>query len=361
MTDMISENAQDLLGCDVHPQASREVPMRTSALKSPRTVSVLGAGLSLGQPLGGVEGAPDALRQAGLVQAILEQGWGVKDLGDVRGGTPEQPTLDRPLVEGAPVKNARALGQACQRIARLAEDAARTGSLCLTLGGDHSVAKGSIAGLLNVWQDLSVIWVDAHGDFNTPLTSPSGNLHGMPLAALTGAFDLSVYPGFEWFKGRLDPQRVALVGVRSLDLGEKALLRSAGIRVFTMTEVDRFGIGRVMDMALEHVSRKGRGPIHLSYDIDALDPSIAPSTGTRVRGGLNYREAHYIAEAVAETGRLVSMDLVEVNPGLASEQNALAPGEADPTIELGVELVSSALGKRIYSDAFLVDCAKLTG
>jgi arginase len=234
------------------------------------------------------------------------------------------------------------MGRACELIAQQTRAIAQSQQFCLTLGGDHSIAAGSLSGLLQAHPDLAVVWVDAHGDYNTPDTSPSGNFHGMPLAALTGAFPLADAPGFDFFSAALPPERVALVGVRSLDPGEQQLLLDRGLHVFTMSEIDRYGIGRVMEAALAAVAPDGTAPLHLSLDIDALDPSIAPATGTRVAGGLTYREAHFIAEAMAETGRLVSMDLVEVNPQLAT-------AEADPTLHLAIELVESALGKRILS------------
>lgn len=336
---------------------------RPSFLSEPRGVALLGAGLSLGQPLAGVEQAPLALRAAGLQKAIEEQNWDFSEGGDVNLSALQSTAVPAPFVPGQGlIKNSLLLGEACQKIAANAEKIGRSRQMCLTLGGDHSVALGSIAGLLRVWPNLSVIWVDAHGDFNTPDSSPSGNLHGMPLAGLTGAFALNEHEGFDWFQAGLDPRRVALVGIRSLDQGEKLLLKKSGVNVFTMTEIDRFGIGRVMDMALAAVSAQGTGPLHLSYDIDALDPTIAPSTGTRVRGGLNYREAHYIAEAVAETGRLVGMDLVEVNPGLSARSQGQAHQSEpvqDSTVEIGIEIIESALGKRIFAND--LESKKLTG
>lgn len=335
------------------PQTPVSLSSDVRSLQNPHTVHMLGAGLALGQPLQGVERAPQALRVAGLQRAVLNLGWGFVDEGDLvfpqMLHSPVLPYLaSTPTVHTPKINNAIENGRACQQIAARCKEIGLGRNFCLTVGGDHSIALGSLAGLLEAWPEISLIWVDAHGDFNTPDTSPTGNFHGMPLAALTGAFPLSAYPGFEWFTQRLPPQRVALVGVRSLDQGERQLLRTSGIHVFTMTEIDRFGIGRVMELALAAVNPDGTRPLHLSLDIDALDPSIAPNTGTRVRGGLNYREAHYIAEAIAETGRLVSMDMVEVNPVVGVPQDSPL-GPNDPTTELALELLESALGKRILS------------
>jgi arginase len=204
-----------------------------------------------------------------------------------------------------------------------------------------------VGGSLLSKPDLGVIWVDAHGDFNTPATSPSGNIHGMPLAFLSGLMRSYSLPSFDWLKNYLDPSQLVLVGIRSIDAEERTLMKSLGVNVFSMTEIDRFGIGEVMEQAKKILFKNGKRPLHLSYDIDSIDPHYAPSTGTRVRGGLNYREAHYIAEALAETGELIGMDLVEINPRLGYV-DAAHRSEENITVEIGLELVGSALGKRIY-------------
>ena len=239
------------------------------------------------------------------------------------------------------------LGEACEDIARFAEESNREGAFTLTLGGDHSVAIGSIGGALLARPELGVIWVDAHGDFNTPETSPSGNIHGMPLAFLSGLMVPYKLPSFDWLKNHLKPEQLVLIGIRSIDPEERKLMKDWGASVFTMTEIDRFGIGGVMEQAKAILFKNGDRPLHLSYDIDAVDPHFAPSTGTKVRGGLSYREAHFVAESVAETGALVGMDLVEINPRLGYVDPAHRE-ERNVTIEVGLELIASALGKRIY-------------
>ena len=308
-------------------------------------LSFLGAGLSLGQSLSGVSLAPNALRNAGVETAIQNLGFNFCDEGDLNFSL----VHSEESTQSGCIKNEIENGNACYLIAEKVQKIAAQKHFCLNIGGDHSIAIGTICGLLRQWPNLSVIWVDAHADFNSPNTSPSGNLHGMPLAALTAAFSLNEFDSFKWFDQTISPSRVALIGVRSIDDGEKELLRQSGMRVFTMSEVDRFGIGKVMEMALKAVNPDGDRPLHLSYDIDALDPSIAPSTGTRVRGGLNYREAHYIAEAVAETRCLVSMDMVEINPSISesSEGKIKLNAQNNETVELALEILESALGKRI--------------
>lgn len=307
-------------------------------------VTVIGAGSALGQPIRGVDEAPKQFREKNLIGTLEELGWQVKDAGDIVVDHPQ--SIQASGVEAPPpahegVKNVLQAAKATQEIADATYQVAKNGDFCLTLGGDHSIAIGSLFGLLKAYTDLRIIWVDAHGDMNTPQTSPSGNLHGMPIAALIGAFQLADYPGFEFFKPLLKPERLALVGIRSLDAGERTQIEQSGAHIFTMAEVDRYGIASVMQAAMKAVNPKGTSPMHLSYDIDALDPSIAPATGTKVPGGLTYREAHYIAETLAESGKLVSMDLVEVNPKLAN-------GAQDPTVDLAIGLIESALGKRIY-------------
>jgi arginase len=223
----------------------------------------------------------------------------------------------------------------CERIAELVAGAVGDGHFPLVLGGDHSVALGTLGGLARASGPGGVLWLDAHGDLNRPETSPSGNVHGMPLAAALGlagaAFESDVYP-----LPAVEPSRVALVGVRSLDPGERELLAELDARVFTMSDVDRVGVQAAMGEALEHVA--GDGFVHLSLDMDVLDPEVAPGVGTPVRGGLSYREAHLAMELTAEAGIVGSLEVVEVNPILDRENE---------TAKLAVELVASALGARI--------------
>lgn len=330
-----------------------------SSLTAPYTVAVVGAPMSYGQPLAGTEKAPHFVRKQGLLASIRGLGWGAEDLGDV-----DIPTaVDADQIDGNAAggpRHAKAVGVANERIFKSVLPAAAAGRFVLTLGGDHSIAAGSVSAIVTARPTCGVIWVDAHADINSPATSPSGNVHGMPLSfLLRHGVDPGRLPGYEWMASSTRPlatSSLVYVGLRDIDAGEKAAIRAAGIRAFTMREIDKYGIGRVMSMAIDHLmeGHPGGRPLHLSYDIDACDPSIAPCTGTRVPGGLNYREAHYVCEALAETGLLGSMDLVEINPDLtatSSSPSSAGGGDAAAdslaTVKLGLELIGSALGKSI--------------
>ncbi len=321
-----------------------------SRLLPSNLLNLIRAPVALGQGLEGVDEGPEILVQNGLLDVVQALGWKVANDSeiDIRNLTWNSPAADVPAHQhGTRIKFPKELGEACHDIARLAETSARSGAFTLTLGGDHSVAIGSIGGGLLARPELGVIWVDAHGDFNTPETSPSGNIHGMPLAFLTGHMASYRLPSFDWLKNHLKPDQLVLVGIRSIDPEERAIMKKWGAHVFTMTEVDRFGMGGVMEQAKQILLRQGPRPLHLSYDIDAVDPHFAPSTGTKVRGGLSYREAHYVAESLAETDALVSMDLVEINPRLGYVDLAHRE-DRNVTVEVGLELIASALGKKIY-------------
>jgi arginase len=297
-----------------------------------REIAVIGGTLDLGAGRRGVDMGPSAIRYAGLEQQLTDKlGVRVTDVGNVIS----------PVVETAAMgdERARYLDQIlglCDRLAGLVEAAAVRGALPLVLGGDHSVALGSLVGMARARGDAGgVVWVDAHGDVNTPATSPTGNVHGMVLAAALGLAGDSFYRE-GWPLPAVDPARIALVGVRSLDDGERELLGKLDAKVFTMSEIDRMGVEPCMREALAHAS--GAAFLHVSLDMDVVDPDYAPGVGTPVRGGFSYREAHLAMETVAESGLLDSMDVVEVNP-ILDRENA--------TGQLAVELVASALGARI--------------
>jgi arginase len=296
-----------------------------------REVAVIGGTLDLGAGRRGVDMGPSAIRYAGLDQQLTDKlGVRVFDEGNVIS----------PVAETAEVGDERArylpqILDLCDRVAKLVEAATRRGAMPLVLGGDHSVALGSLVGMALARGPGGVVWIDAHGDLNTPETSPSGNVHGMVLAAALGlAGDAFRREG--WQIPAVEPGKLALVGVRSLDEGERELLGTIDAKVFTMSEIDRIGVEPCMREALAHAS--GAGFLHVSLDMDAVDPDYAPGVGTPVRGGLSYREAHLALETVAEYGRTDSMDVVEVNP-ILDRENA--------TGQLAVELVASALGARI--------------
>jgi arginase len=295
-----------------------------------QTVAVIGAALDLGAGRRGVDMGPSAIRYAGLEARLAALGHEVVDWGNVPADVAEATDMGDERARFLPQIKAT-----CERIARLVQQARTDGQLPLVLGGDHSVALGSLGGLASLSGPGGVIWLDAHGDLNRPGTTPSGNVHGMVLAAALGLGGED-FESDAWPMPCVDISRVAIVGARSLDPAEKELVRELGIRVWTMSHIDRLGVERVMREAIEHVS--GDNFVHISLDMDALDPQFAPGVGTPVRGGLNYREAHLALELVAESQVLGSLDIVEVNPILDQEND---------TGQLAVELVASALGAKI--------------
>jgi arginase len=210
------------------------------------------------------------------------------------------------------LKNVKEVSDVTRHVAGLLKKVAKKGHMALTLGGDHSIAMGTVSASLSVYPDLGVIWVDAHADINTTETTDSGNLHGMPISFLMGLGE--PVKEFEWLKPCLRRERIVYIALRDVDKGEKLILKENGIKAYSMHDVDKLGIAKVMEQCFEYLGQDT--PIHLSFDVDALDPTVAPATGTPVRGGLTFREGHYICEEVFSTGRLVSMDMVEVNPEL---------------------------------------------
>jgi arginase len=298
--------------------------------ETPHPVAVIGAALDLGAGRRGVDMGPSAIRYAGLESRIEELGRAYVDLGNVQTAVAEAAS-----VGDERVRYLREILLTCGRVADLVASAHEGGRLPLVLGGDHSVAIGTLGGLARAAGPGGVLWADAHGDLNRPETSPTGNVHGMVLAAATGLGG-PLFEGVDWPVPSVDPSRVALVGVRSLDEGERELLRELNATVFTMSDIDRLGIEHAIRESLERIS--GPGFVHVSFDLDAVDPEVAPGVGTPVRGGLSYREAHLAMEVVAESGLLGSLEMVEVNPILDRENE---------TGKLAVELVASALGARI--------------
>ena len=279
---------------------------------------------------------PSAFRIAGLRERLASLGCAVVDKGNLEAPIPEtrEPVHDQK-------KYINEIVAVCEAAYASALGSLKQGALPLVLGGDHSVAAGSVAAAA-AWatathnQPIGLLWVDAHGDMNTPATSPSGSVHGMPLGALLGAEprELADVGGFA---PKVAPARAVLIGVRNLDEREKTAVRDSRVHVFTMKDIDRLGMASVVEQAVA-LAGTGSAGIHVSFDMDACDPAIAPGVGTPVKGGLNYREAHLLMEMVADSGLLRSLDMVEVNPTL-DVRNA--------TAELGTELVLSALGMKI--------------
>jgi arginase len=301
-----------------------------------RFIDLIGVPLDLGGGRRGVDMGPSAFRITGLAERLRALGYTVTDRGDIVAPIPEvkAPRNDkkRYIAEIATV---------CDKLFTRATASLNGGRVPIVLGGDHSLAAGSVAAA-SVWArtvhnlPLGLLWVDAHGDMNTPDTSPSGNVHGMPLAALLGREpgELSRIGGPA---PKVRPEHTVLVGVRNLDEREKGLVRASGVHVFTMTDIDRRGMASVAEQAVQ-IACNGTAGVHVSFDMDVCDPAIAPGVGTPVKGGLNYREAHLLMEIVADAGRLTSLDVVEVNTAL-DVRNA--------TAQLGTELALSALGLKI--------------
>jgi len=300
-----------------------------------RAVSVLGVPLGYGASMAGVDIGPAALRVARLTERIAALGYEVQDLGDL--------PLNRPKLPPAPgekLKYVREINAACDQLVEKVHEILGADELPLVLGGDHSIAIGSIAGVSSYCkekgQSLGLIWFDAHADMNTPETTPSGNIHGMPLAVALG-FGAPTLIGLGGFSPKLDPRFCAHVGARDIDAGERELIRKLGMRFFTMREIDERGMSACMDEAIEIASR-ATGGYAVTFDVDALDPGDAPGSGTLVRGGLTYREAHLGMEKIADAGGMRSLEVVEINTALDVNNK---------TAELGVELILSALGKTI--------------
>lgn len=294
-----------------------------------KRVAILGVPMDLGAGRRGVDMGPSALRLARLERELRKLGLATSDLGNI----------DVPVAEAAggdPGDRAHfvsAIAETCRQAYRRLRELPDT-HLPLTLGGDHSISMATVAGAAGAGR-TGVVWVDAHADLNTPDTSPSQNIHGMPLAHLLGLGDPTLLD--IWGGGAvIRPEDVVYVGLRSVDPGERALIHELGIRAFTMTDVDRLGVAAVAAAALAHLAGVAR--LHVSFDADALDPHLAPGVGTPVQGGLTYREAHLLMELLAESGLVTSVDLVEVNP-ILDVQNR--------TARLMVELAASLLGKRI--------------
>ena len=300
-----------------------------------RKVAIIGVLMDLGADRRGVDMGPSAVRVANLNERLAALGYAVADAGNLSVRNPEMmPITDRKL------KYLPEIAEAGQKLAEKVAAILEEGSTPIILGGDHSVAIGSVAGLSAFHrkrdQRVGVIWFDAHGDMNTPETSPSGNIHGMPFAAILGhgARELTHISGFA---PKVMPEDCVLIGARSVDPEEAVTLKSSGVRVVTMRELDERGMSAVMDEAMWLASRRTAG-FHVTFDMDFVDPDYAPGVGTPVPGGATYRESHLAMEKVADSGKMLSFELTEINPVLDT---------ANRTAELGVQLILSAFGKKI--------------
>ena len=299
-----------------------------------KAVHIIGVPLDLGGGRRGVDMGPSALRIAGLGEQIAALGYTVVDKGDLPAPIPETQTL-----RDEHKKYIRDIAKVCQKVYLTSLASLDEGAMPLVLGGDHSigaVGRGGCGGARTKNLPIGLLWVDAHGDMNTPATSLSGNVHGMPLAALLGP-EPAELSKIGTFSPKVLPAHTVLVGIRNLDEREKVAVRDSGVHVFTMKDIDRQGIASIVEQAV-NLAADGTAGVHVSFDIDVCDPLIAPGVGTPVKGGLNYREAHMVMEIVADSGLLTSLDLVEVNPTLDVRNT---------TAQLAAELALSALGLKI--------------
>lgn len=298
------------------------------------TIHIIGVPMDLGGGRRGVDMGPSAIRIAGLGERLKELGHKVFDEGDLTIKTQEEQRIKDQKAKYLP-EIARAVNVLAKKVARIIAH----GHFPLVLGGDHSIAVGTVSGIAahcrRKRKKLGILWVDAHGDINTPHTSPSGNIHGMPLAALLGLGSRELTTVGGAFR-KVDPRSVAIIGLRNLDQGERVNLKKTNVKTFTMEDIDKDGMHRVFKKALATIGRVDY--LHVSFDLDSIDPVYAPGVGTPVKGGLDYREAHLIMELLAESGKLTSLEVVEVNP-ILDEHNKSA--------EFAVELVQSAFGKKI--------------
>ena len=299
------------------------------------SVHIIGFPMDLGADRRGVDMGPSALRIAEIDNRIRSLGYNVIDEGDVPVRRPEN--LD---VEHASLKYLQPIAESCEMLAATVRRVLDNGGFPLVLGGDHSMSIGTLAGLAGHCRDhdkrLGVLWIDAHADINTPDSSPSGNIHGMPVAASIGiGHEALTSVGGPYRK--LDPEDIVMIGLRSVDLGEKQLIREKSIRAYTMTDIDRIRMFRVINESLDYLMSRV-DHIHVSFDLDSIDPEIVPGVGTPVPGGLTYREAHFMMETIAERGALGSLEVAEANPIL---------DVVNRSARFAADLVSSAMGKRI--------------
>ncbi len=294
-----------------------------------KKVRLIGVPMDLGQNRRGVDMGPSAVRYAGLQAKLTQLGYDVHDEGNVSVPNPEEE-----VAEGKS-RRLRAVVTACERIYELGRECVDEHGFPIFLGGDHSISIGTVAASATIEEPIGLIWVDAHGDFNIPETSPTGNIHGMPVAVLIGHGDERLvnvgFPG-----PKVHPTHIVQIGIRNLDVMERERINHSGISVYTMRHVDELGMAAVARQALDRLRHLSR--IHVSLDMDSLDPAEAPGVGTPVPGGLTYREAHLLMEILGDSGRVGSMDVVEINPIL---------DEGNKTAELAVDLVASLLGQRI--------------
>ncbi|KIL51782.1 arginase [Jeotgalibacillus soli] len=296
-----------------------------------KRISVIGVPMDLGQMRRGVDMGPSAIRYAGVIEHLEHLGHIIEDLGDIQ-ITP----AERVHTAETNLRNLEAVADGNTKLADIVNNVISNGDFPLILGGDHSIAIGTLAGVSQHYKNLGVIWYDAHGDLNTGETSPSGNIHGMPLAVSLGIGHPTLV-NIHGYAPKVKPQNIVIIGARSLDDGECRLIKEKGIRVYTMHEIDRLGMTKIMEETIQYLKEKTDG-VHLSLDLDGLDPSDAPGVGTPVIGGLSYRESHLAMEMLEESEMITSAEFVEVNPIL---------DERNKTATVAVALMCSLFGEKL--------------
>ncbi len=296
-----------------------------------RKLTIIGMPMDLGQMRRGLDMGPSAIRYAGIFERLSKLFSSIEDWGDISVGRPE--TI---IDVQSNLRNLHLIAEKNQMLAEMVDKIIQSKSFPLVLGGDHSIAIGTLAGVSKHYTNLGVIWYDAHGDLNTAETSPSGNIHGMPLAVSLG-YGHELLTNILGASPKIKPEHVVIIGARSLDEGERRLIKELGIKVFTMHEIDRLGMTKVMESTIDYLKEKTDG-VHLSLDLDGLDPNDAPGVGTPVPGGISYRESHLAMEMLAESGLITSAEFVEVNPIL---------DERNKTASLAVALMGSLFGEKL--------------
>jgi arginase len=298
-----------------------------------KDISIIGVPMDLGQMRRGVDMGPSAIRYAGIVERLERLNYHIDDLGDINIGRPEQINSN----SEEKLKNLKAVVEASEQLSSTVADVISSNRFPLVFGGDHSIAIGTLAGVAQKYENLGVIWYDAHGDLNTADTSPSGNIHGMPLAASLGIGHEKLV-NIAGYAPKIKPENIVIIGARSLDEGERKLIKEKGIKVYTMHEIDRLGMTKVMEEAVDYLKERNTDGVHLSLDLDGLDPHDAPGVGTPVLGGISYRESHLAMEMLAESNIITSAEFVEVNPIL---------DEKNTTASVAVALMGSLFGEKL--------------
>ncbi|MFC4322086.1 arginase [Litchfieldia salsa] len=297
-----------------------------------KNISIIGVPMDLGQLRRGVDMGPSAIRYAGIVERLEDLNYNIEDLGDIVIGRVDR----KGIQENNSLRNLKEVALASEKLAKEVDNTISRKRFPLVFGGDHSIAIGTLAGLSKHYNNLGVIWYDAHGDLNTSETSPSGNIHGMPLAVSLGIGD-SRLTELYGNNPKIKPENIVIIGARSLDDGEKKLIKELGIKVYTMHEIDRLGMTKVMEESIEYLKDRTDG-VHLSLDLDGLDPHDAPGVGTPVLGGISYRESHLAMEMLEESKFITSAEFVEVNPIL---------DDKNKTASVAVALMGSLFGEKL--------------